>query len=394
MDSKSTIKWDPFSPGYFDNPYPHLKDCRLNNPIQKINDNSYFFFKYEDVHKYLNDKNFKVKALSEYLGEKEAYIFKNEVSACPFLSKGTELWPMYLNNDIHKKIRKAITKAFFSLPLDTTILESLEVTLLEYKNKDSFDLVDFCGTFIYHFIKNTLDIDSEDYQRIKSFSNLLARTQDIFIPKQVYQEINSEIIAHKNIFRDKSLFKKIILEETKDLNLNDEQLYSVMLISFMASFESSKDHLSIVLSEILNNHSLTDYILNSDKINLKQIIEETFRFTNTLQYTIRVNTEPLTIGNYHLPANSKLYLCLASANRDEEEFERADELIPERKHNPHLAFGLGYHVCAGAPIARKEMEICLQPMLHFLKDYEVGEVKWTKQIFMRTAKAIQVSRKK
>lgn len=137
MDSRSNIKWNPFSSGYFENPYPHLEDCRKNNPVQKIFNDSYFFFKYEDINTYLKEKDFKVHSLSEYLGEKEAYIFKNTKDACPYLGNATQLWPMYLNDGIHRKIRRAITLAFHSLPLEDLMIESLESTLSIFKNQIS-----------------------------------------------------------------------------------------------------------------------------------------------------------------------------------------------------------------------------------------------------------------
>ena len=51
------------------------------------------------------------------------------------------------------------------------------------------------------------------------------------------------------------------------------------------------------------------------------------------------------------------------------------------------------HLCLGATIARKEMELSLKKMVDFLKDFETQDVIWSKQILMRTAKSITVSRK-
>ena len=54
---------------------------------------------------------------------------------------------------------------------------------------------------------------------------------------------------------------------------------------------------------------------------------------------------------------------LASANRDEEAFERADGLDITREPNRHVAFGLGIHYCLGAPLARLEGRIALQALV-------------------------------
>ncbi|PWA10211.1 cytochrome P450 [Flavobacterium laiguense] len=392
MDSESNIKWNPFSPNYSEDPYPHLKNCRDNNPVQRMSDDSYFIFDYKHVSKFLKEKKFKVHSLSEYLGEKETYIFKNVENGCPYLSKATELWPMFLNDDIHRKIRRAITKAFYSLELADLLNESLETTLGTFENKETFNLVDFCGIYINHFIKKALNIDVEEYEQIKQYSNLLAKSQELYIPKQVYQEINAEILSRKNVFKN-SIFKDVILEETKGLNLDDDQLYSIMMISFMAAFETSKDNLSLGLYEILKNPELIEFILKSDTKELKTIIEEIFRFSTPLQYTIRINPYSINVGDCFIPENSKLYLCIASANRDEKIFTQPDELIPNRVVNPHLSFGAGAHQCIGATIARQEMEISLVPMLRFLKNYSVTDVKWSKQILMRTANTITVCKK-
>ena len=50
-----------------------------------------------------------------------------------------------------------------------------------------------------------------------------------------------------------------------------------------------------------------------------------------------------------------------AANRDEEEFKQADELILDR-HNikNHLGFGQGIHFCIGAALARLEIRVALE----------------------------------
>ena len=57
---------------------------------------------------------------------------------------------------------------------------------------------------------------------------------------------------------------------------------------------------------------------------------------------------------------------IASANRDERVFDRADEFVLDRSPNPHLAFGLGIHSCLGATLARMEGRIAVASMLEHL----------------------------
>jgi cytochrome P450 len=60
---------------------------------------------------------------------------------------------------------------------------------------------------------------------------------------------------------------------------------------------------------------------------------------------------------------------LASANRDERRWSRADELLITRERHRHVSFGEGIHHCLGAPLARMEARIVLEEALPLLTDY-------------------------
>ncbi|WP_025741446.1 cytochrome P450 [Aquimarina pacifica] len=394
MDRKPQIIWNPFSKGYFENPYHHLEECREKRPIHKGIHNELVFFEYKDVSKLLRSNDFVVSELSEYLKKKEPYIFKN-TNTCPYLSKGTQKWTMYLNNEAHKSMRAIMGKSFKEFDLSTIIEESIIILNEKYKNQTEIDLVNYCAYFIFLVTERLFGIkDFESFQHIKKYSNMLARSQDIFVPKQIYQEINSWFLWGKNIFQDSKYKENIrFFAEQLGLQYTDEDIYSIMSISVMASFETSKDNLTMALFEIIKNKKLTDYVLNCNAKELNLLIEELFRFSSPLQYTVRVNKAPLEYNDILIPAQSKLYLCLASANRDPQAFEKPNEIIPDRNPNEHLAFGGGNHFCLGAQISRQEMRYCLKPMVTFLQKFSIKEgeqIKWAKQIFMRTAQSMPI----
>ena len=56
-------------------------------------------------------------------------------------------------------------------------------------------------------------------------------------------------------------------------------------------------------------------------------------------------------------------ILLGSANHDEARFHDADRLDVARKPNPHLAFGLGHHFCAGANLSRLEGRAAIPALL-------------------------------
>lgn len=396
MDNPTKITWNPYRKGYFQNPYDHLKDCRKNNPIHQGIHKSWMFFKHSDVSQLLRHPELEVSNLSQYLQEKEPYIFKG-IEACPYLAKSTQWWPMYLNGQLHKKIRVVLGKVFQMLDWETVIIKSVQHLNTHYQTMSSFDLVEYCADYIFMITSEIFGIDSYGTMpKIKQYSNLLARSQDLFVPKQTYQQINEDLLWGKNLF-DTSAYRKKIEEALQEqaLEYNQDELYSLMTISLMAAFETSKDNLSLALYEMLKQPQLIGFALDTTPQQLNLLIEELFRFTSPLQYTVRVNSAPLSYAGIDLPPQSKLYLCIASANHDAEVFDHSDSIVPDRQPNPHLSFGGGTHFCLGANVARLEMRHCLKPMLHFLRNYTFetegeNQVQWAKQIFMRNALSIQL----
>jgi cytochrome P450 len=62
-----------------------------------------------------------------------------------------------------------------------------------------------------------------------------------------------------------------------------------------------------------------------------------------------------------------------AANRDPAVFDRADEVVIDRQHNRHIAFGAGIHRCDGSNLARLEMNVALEEWLAAIPEYELAE---------------------
>ena len=60
-----------------------------------------------------------------------------------------------------------------------------------------------------------------------------------------------------------------------------------------------------------------------------------------------------------------------SANRDESVFDEPDVLRIDRSPNPHLAFGIGPHVCLGINLARLEIRVTFEEIVRRFPDMHV-----------------------
>ncbi|MFL0162082.1 cytochrome P450 [Aquirufa salirivi] len=386
MVGESTVKWNPFAPEYFKDPYPIYALSRQHNPIQKDSFGNILLFRYRDVAPILDSTDFEVSSLATYFESKESYIFKNS-STCPFLAKTTSKWLMYLNGDIHRKLRIALGKVLFSYDFDRLIQEAVHDCISHFEDDKELDIVDFSKYFIFHILKQFIGLkDFVSLEKVFEYSNLAARSQDIFVSKHMYLKMNECFIEGKGLFAE-SNFKSNLIKELDGFEFEEDDYYSILALTLMAFFETSKDNLSYSLYNVLSKPSLVKYILEADAKQIKWITEELIRFNSPLQFTVRISKKEVTLHGLVYPKGSRFILGIASANRDEEIFDSPDEIIPNRQVNPHLAFGAGMHLCLGALIARKEMEFGLKPMVAFLQNFTIDTMQplhWGNQIFMRT----------
>ncbi|UIX29392.1 cytochrome P450 [Streptomyces sp. GQFP] len=91
-------------------------------------------------------------------------------------------------------------------------------------------------------------------------------------------------------------------------------------------------------------------------------IEELLRY-EPIVHMSRTVTEQCVIRDTQLRPGDRVVLPLASAHRDEDAFEHADELLIDREPDRTMVFGAGNHRCLGSHLARLEMTIAFEEIL-------------------------------
>ncbi len=102
-------------------------------------------------------------------------------------------------------------------------------------------------------------------------------------------------------------------------------------------------------------------------------VDELIRWSSPVISFSRTVTRDHEYRGEQLKEGDKILMLYQSANRDEDVFERADEIILDRDPNPHLAFGIGTHYCLGANLARLEVKTVFQELFRRLPDIRVPE---------------------
>ncbi len=93
----------------------------------------------------------------------------------------------------------------------------------------------------------------------------------------------------------------------------------------------------------------------------------------------RVVTTDTKFRGCPMHEGDKLLMNFPAANRDPEVFERAEEVVLDRRINRHVAFGSGIHRCAGSNLARMELTVALEEWLRRIPTFrpaEGAELAW------------------
>lgn len=133
------------------------------------------------------------------------------------------------------------------------------------------------------------------------------------------------------------------------LALSDEETVLMCYNILIAASQTSGHTISGGLLAMLERPD-TWQALRSGDVDIDIAIDELLRWTTPVTHTMRTAVVDTELAGTPIRAGDPVAVWSASANRDETVFDRPDELILDRRPNPHLALGNGVHFCLGASL--------------------------------------------
>jgi cytochrome P450 len=101
-------------------------------------------------------------------------------------------------------------------------------------------------------------------------------------------------------------------------------------------------------------------------------VEEIVRWTSPVIQFCRTPNQDVEVRGQKIRAGQAMTLFYPSANRDEDVFEDPFCFRIDRDPNPHVAFGIGEHVCLGANLARLELRSAFRTLIPRLEHIELA----------------------
>ena len=197
--------------------------------------------------------------------------------------------------------------------------------------------------------------------------NFEQRVADVIEFREYFRE---QLLDCKDDPRD-DLLSAIAHAEWEGAPLPIEDQLSMAQILLIAGNETTRGLIAGSGLE-LHRHPEQRRILIEQPELLPTAVEELLRYVTPVTHMCRTAIQDTEIRGTKLRAGDYLCLLYPSGNRDEEIWERADELDVTRSPDPaHVAFGFAEHFCLGAQLARREARIVLGELLRRFPNYEI-----------------------
>ena len=151
----------------------------------------------------------------------------------------------------------------------------------------------------------------------------------------------------------------------------DGEIISECLLLLDGGAETTRTVIGSVIRELALRPDQRQILIDRPEVLAETGVEEFIRWVTPILNMRRTATEDHEFRGKKIAKGDQLLLMYASANRDEDVFDDADDFDVERQHNHHVAFGFGTHFCLGSSLARIEIRVMFEELLRRIPDWQL-----------------------
>lgn len=141
-----------------------------------------------------------------------------------------------------------------------------------------------------------------------------------------------------------------------DDGLTDAEVISLCILLIAAGNETTTNALGNGALAVVAQPDQWRAVLEDPGL-IGSFSEEVLRFDSPVQGFFRTTRTAVDIAGVTIPADQRVLVLFAAANRDRRHFEQPETFLATRNPTDHVAFGNGVHHCLGAPLARLELNV-------------------------------------
>ncbi len=359
--SSDVVAYDPWAPDVLEDPYPAYAWLRSHAPVYHVADHDIWVIsRYTDLLAAVRN----VAVFSSNQGN------SYERRPVPML--------VGLDPPDHTRLRRLVARhwtprviAQLAPRIDRLVADLLDAALA----KGECDFVtDICEPLPVRLIAEIMGVPPQDWPAFRRWSDAtVAQMAGPPTDANEWQIVEFGMYFMELVGRRQAEFDdgRADIDDPNDMvgvlfgrtpdgdRLSPEEIVAMCVLLIVAGNETTTTLMANVGIEILLGRPEVWSQVVEDRAKLPGFVEESLRWISPVQGLYRNTLSEATVAGTTIPRDSKVFLCYASANRDEAQWPDADRFRVDRYPNAphdadHVAFASGIHLCLGSHLARLE----------------------------------------
>jgi cytochrome P450 len=368
------LPFDPLAAEVIADPYPHYARLRAEQPIHWSDRyRTWFVARYDDAVTAFKDPRLTADraAAAKYRGPRRPEGLRSLASEPPDHTMIRGVLMAGLVPAIEKVGARldALVETLLG-KVEESVEGFLDHGLADARQRGEIDLIhDFAYPLPITVIADMFDIPEAHRERFQRMSHDIARGMDHFYSRSsgssTYGELSSYfagLVEERRARPGDDLMSQFLEPNEAGERLTTQEAIGLSTSLLFAGHETTVNLIGNGVLALLRNRSELERLRDDDRVGVTGV-EELLRYDSPAQLIGRAALDDVELDGARVKKGDAVALLLGSANHDQDKFPDPDRLDVARKPNPHLAFGLGHHFCAGANLSRIEGRAAIPALL-------------------------------
>lgn len=375
---KRDFEFDLFDPQQTQNMWDKMQRMRSECPVAQPSEGFYYTSRYADTQRVFRDS----RTFSCQGGFRAAGVEIPE----------DELFLAEMDAPLHPRLRKLLLKSFnpgMAKSAETFTQTYIKQLLDDLKAKGGGDIVGEVSARVPLAVTgHVLGIPLEDIAELSAqFFALLHTDWPAYgVKNREHPDVGKDIAGsapelaayfdkmidarRSGAVKTGDLVSQMVEADIEGDKLSTERIRS-LAINFLSAGLSTTNLISNLYYRLITSDDF-DRTLRDDAAVIPVAVEESLRFEPPVLFLFRTATQDTEIADTSIKPGDRLVTGIASANRDETVFDRANEFRLNASDPENLAFGAGPHLCLGNHMARMEGRVAVE---EFFRHFGPGELR-------------------
>lgn len=380
-------------------PHPKLKQLRENGRVMRDEGvKTWLLSHYDDIKTTVNDGTY-VRQPSK--AEEGSLI---GMLADPDDPEGRRTSILFLDNPDHARNRTPLMTAFYKRikKMESEIEVLIDQVIEKAPVSGRFDLMEHVAVPIpILVIAHILGVDESRLPEFRYWSegiilglNPMRTPEETSYLEESSEKLNeyfSELMEARRHDPKDDLISDMVQAQADGGDFDDEEL-RINLQALLVGGNLTTTDLIGNGAWLFLTHPEQMEALKADPGLAAQAVEEVLRYEAPVQATSRIVPEDREVAGCPMKKSQAVFMSLAAANRDPEQFDNPEAFDITIKRKSHVSFGGGAHICIGAPLARIEARRVYTKLFERYPNLKLVEqdITWRTLPFFRGIEKLEV----